>query len=135
MKELLKKIWTWLKELFSRDDSQSALLKVLMEGLSGDDLDVIKDKELGAKAIQFVKELNERTDLPGSEKAKIFNEKMLAYLKKVGKVVAVFAINLLRELAYMAVKLAITNAAAALLLADATKVKEKEDDDVQVRTE
>lgn len=135
MKELLKKIWTWLKELFSRDDSQSALLKVLMEGLSGDDLDVIKDKELGAKAIQFVKELNERTDLTGSEKAKIFNEKMLAYLKKVGKVVAVFAINLLRELAVTAVKIAVTNAAASLLLADATKVKEKEDDDVQVQTE
>jgi len=132
MKELLKKIWTWLKELFSRDDSQSALLKVLMEGLSGDDLDVIKDKELGAKAIQFVKELNERTDLTGSEKAKIFNEKMLAYLKKVGKVVAVFAINLLRELAVTAVKIAVTNAAASLLLADATKVKEKEDDNVQV---
>lgn len=114
---ILKKIWEWLKSIFSKDESKSALLKVLMEGFDDPSLDVIKDPDLGKKAIQFVKELNKRDDLTGKEKADIFNEKLFDYAKKVGKVVHAVAINLLRELAVTAVKIAIANASAAILLA------------------
>lgn len=114
---ILKKIWEWLKSIFSKDESKSALLKVLMEGIDDPSLDVIKDPDLGKKAIQFVKELNKRDDLTGKEKADIFNEKLFDYAKKVGKVVHAVAINLLRELAVTAVKIAIANASAAILLA------------------
>lgn len=116
---ILKKIWEWLKSIFSKDESKSALLKVLMEGIDDPSLDVIKDPDLGKKAIQFVKELNKREDLTGKEKADIFNEKLFDYAKKVGKVVHAVAINLLRELAVTAVKIAIVNASAALMLAKA----------------
>ena len=116
---ILKKIWEWLKSIFSKDESKSALLKVLMEGIDDHSLDVIKDPDLGKKAIQFVKELNKRDDLTGKEKAAIFNEKLFDYAKKVGKVVHAVAINLLRELAVTAVKIAVTNIAASVVLAKA----------------
>lgn len=121
MKGLLKKIWEWLKNIFTKDESKSALLKVLMEGIDDPSLDVIKDPELGKKAIQFVKELNKREDLTGKEKAEIFNAKLHEYAKAVGKVIGSVALNLLRELAVTAVKIAITNAAASIVLAQVEK--------------
>lgn len=126
---ILKKIWEWLKSIFSKDESKSALLKVLMEGIDDPSLDVIKDPDLGKKAIQFVKELNKRDDLTGKEKAAIFNEKLFDYAKKVGKVVHAVAINLLRELAVTAVKIAIVNASAALMLAKAEQHQAIEEGD------
>lgn len=126
---ILKKIWEWLKSIFSKDESKSALLKVLMEGIDDPSLDVIKDPDLGKKAIQFVKELNKRDDLTGKEKADIFNEKLFDYAKKVGKVVHAVAINLLRELAVTAVKIAVTNIAASVVLAKAEQHQAIEEGD------
>ena len=117
MKSLLKKLWEWLKSVFTTDASKSALLKVLMEGIDDPSLDAIKDPDLGKKAIQFVKELNERKDLTGKEKAEIFNAKLYEYAKTIGKVIGSVALNLLRELAVTAVRIAITNAAASIVLA------------------
>ena len=121
MKTLLLKVWEWLKALFKKDDTKSTLLKILLDAYNSEDLDVIKDKDFGDKAILFVQELNNRDDLTGTEKAAIFNEKMLGYAKKIGKVVATCALNLLRELAVLAVKAAITSAASSLLVAQAVQ--------------
>ena len=123
MKSLLKKLWGWLKSIFTTDESKSALLKVLMEGIDDPALDIIKDPDLGKKAIQFVKELNKREDLTGKEKAEIFNAKLYEYAKAVGKVIGSVALNLLRELTVTAVRIAITNAAASLVLAQVEKEK------------
>lgn len=117
MKSLLKKLWNWLKSIFTTDESKSALLKALMEGIDDPSLDIIKDPDLGKKAIQFVKELDDRKDLTGKEKAEIFNAKLRDYAKVVGKVISVVALNLLRELAVSAVRIAITNAATSIILA------------------
>lgn len=121
MKSLVKKLWDWLKSVFCKDESKSILLKILMEGIHDPELEHIFDSDIGAKAIQFVKELNQREDLTGKEKAAIFNEKLAEYAKKVGKVIAVAMINLLRELAVAAVKIALINAEAALILAETEK--------------
>ena len=121
MKNLLLKVWEWLKTLFQKDDTKSTLLKILLDAYNSEDLDVIKDKDFGDKAILFVQELNSRDDLTGTEKAKIFNEKMLEYAKKIGKVIATCALNLLRELAVLAVKAAVTSAASSLLVAQAVQ--------------
>lgn len=121
MKNLLLKVWEWLKTLFQKDDTKSTLLKILLDAYNSEDLDVIKDKDFGDKAILFVQELNNRDDLTGTEKAAIFNEKMLEYAKKIGKVIATCALNLLRELAVLAVKAAITSAASSLLVAQAVQ--------------
>lgn len=121
MKNLLLKVWEWLKALFQKDDTKSTLLKILLDAYNSEDLDVIKDKDFGDKAILFVQELNSRDDLTGTEKAKIFNEKMLEYAKKIGKVIATCALNLLRELAVLAVKAAVTSAASSLLVAQAVQ--------------
>lgn len=121
MKSLVKKLWDWLKSVFCKDESKSILLKILMEGIHDPELEHLFDSDIGAKAIQFVKELNQREDLTGKEKAAIFNEKLAEYAKKVGKVIAVAMINLLRELAVAAVKIALINAEAALILAETEK--------------
>lgn len=124
MKALLKKLWDWLKSIFTTDESKSALLKVLMEGIDDPALDIIKDPDLGKKAIQFVKELNKREDLTGKEKAEIFNAKLHEYAKAVGKVLSSVALNLLRELSVMSVKIAISNIAASVVLAQIEKKEE-----------
>ncbi len=121
MKSLLLKVWEWLKSLFQKDDTKSTLLKILLDAYNSEELDVIKDKDFGDKAILFVQELNNRNDLTGTEKAEIFNEKMLEYAKKIGKVIAICALNLLRELAVLAVKTAVTSAASSLLVAQAVQ--------------
>ena len=55
-------------------------------------------------AYNFVKELNERTDIDGLEKAKIFNKKMLEWALKEGKKLTTSIINLLREWAVNMIK-------------------------------
>lgn len=65
----------------------------------------MKNKENQQKAYEFVKELNTNTEMSNSEKVKAFNKKMAEWAKDVAKTtLSDSAINLLRELAVVAIK-------------------------------
>lgn len=85
---------TVLGELFTR------LLKTAASTV----FKALTDKENNHKAYEFVKELNARTDIDNKEKAKLFNEKMLAWAKSVGRELKDSTINCLREFAVSVIK-------------------------------
>ena len=114
------KVWNWLKSFFV--SNKQDILAIILQNLNSDLLKELNDTDIKAKAFEFVKELHKRDDLSGLEKARIFNEKLLEYGKKVGKIIAPHMLNLLRELAYMALKVAISQCVTMLLLADGTKI-------------
>ena len=64
----------------------------------------LTDKENNRKAYEFVKELSERTDIDGHEKARLFNEKMISWAKSVGRELKDSTINCLREFAVSVIK-------------------------------
>ena len=114
------KIWNWIKNLFATNKDD--ILSIILRNLDSPELKELCDAKMKQKAFEFVKELHNRTDISGLEKAKIFNSKMAEYAKKVGKALAPAMLNLLRELAYMALKVAISQGITTLLLADGTRV-------------
>ena len=113
-------IWNWFKSFFK--SNKQDILAIILSNLNSDLLKELNDTDIKAKAFAFVKELHNRTDISGLEKAKIFNEKLLEYAKKVGKIIAPAMLNLLREVAYMALKVALSQGITMLLLADGTRV-------------
>ena len=113
-------IWNWFKSFFK--SNKQDILAIILSNLNSDLLKELNDTDIKAKAFAFVKELHNRTDISGLEKAKIFNEKLLEYAKKVGKIIAPAMLNLLREVAYMALKVALSQGITVLLLADGTRV-------------
>ena len=64
----------------------------------------ILDKDNQKIAYEFVKALNARVDITSKEKAKLFNEQMLDWAKKLGKKMNESVVNCLRELAVNALK-------------------------------
>ena len=114
------KVWNWLKSFFV--SNKQDILAIILQNLNSDLLKELNDTDIKAKAFEFVKELHKRDDISGLEKPRIFNEKLLEYGKKVGKIIAPHMLNLLRELAYMALKVAISQCVTMLLLADGTKI-------------
>lgn len=85
-------------------DNLGKLLKILILRASSIAAKEILDKQNQEVAYNFVKTLNARDDLTNFEKAKIFNEQMLVWAKKLGKEMSESAINCLRELAVNALK-------------------------------
>ena len=113
-------IWNWIKSFFK--SNKQDILSILIANLNTPELKELCDADLKDKAVQFVKELWNNKELTGAQKAAKFNAKFIEYAKKVGKAVAPAMVNLLRELAYLAVKVAITQGVTTLLLADGTRV-------------
>ncbi len=113
-------IWNWIKSFFK--SNKQDILTIILSNLNSPELKELCDQDIKNKAFEFVKELWNNNELTGIQKAALFNEKLIAYAKKVGKAIAPAMINLLRELAYMALKVAITQGVTMLLLADGTKV-------------
>ena len=120
--KVLNKIFNFFVALFKRQDVQVESLNIIVSNLSSPELKELCDSDLMNKAWEFVKELHIRTDLTGKEKAEIFNKKLIEYGKKVGKVVAVLACNIIREVTYTALKIAISKGLITLLLTNGTKV-------------
>lgn len=122
MKEKLKQIFMFFVNLFKSKDMKVEIYNILANNCDSSELKELRDADIMNKAWEFVKELHVRTDLTGSEKAKIFNEKLCTWGKKVGKVVGTMALNIVREVAYAALKIAISKGLVTLLLADGRKV-------------
>ena len=120
--KILTKIFDFFVTLFKRQDVQVTSLNIICDNLGSPELKELRDADLMNKAWEFVKELHIRTDLTGKEKADLFNEKLIKYGKKVGKVVAVVACNIIREITYAALKIAISQGLITLLLADGRRV-------------
>lgn len=96
-------LWAWFVGLFTKERIGILFVLLFKSGASAI-AQYIADNNLQKKAYEFVKELAQRDDLSNGEKAKIFNEKMLEYGKKIGKVLGESVINCLRELAVNALK-------------------------------
>ena len=112
---VLKAIWNWIKAFFGSNGEGGILLKQIAQNAGSEAAQAIKDNDLGKKALEFVKELNERKDITNKEKAEIFNAKLKEYALKAKKTIGEATINLLRELAVAAIKSAAAAAVAALV--------------------
>lgn len=102
-KKMLAAIWAWFVGLFTKERVGVLFLLLFKAGTSAV-ASQIANLELQKKAFEFVKELHNRADINNIEKARIFNEKMLAYGKILGKTLGESVINCLRELAVNALK-------------------------------
>ena len=100
---MLAALWAWFVGLFTKEKIGILFIMLFKAGFSAV-AQQIADLQLQKKALEFVKELAARTDITNKEKAVIFNEKMLEYGKKLGKVLCESVINCLRELAVNALK-------------------------------
>ena len=118
MKNVLKKIFTFFVDLFKSKDMKVEIFNILTANCDSAELKELRDADLMNRAWELVKELHVRTDLTSKQKADIFNEKLLYWGKKVGKVIGTMALNIVREIAYAALKIAISKGLITLLLAD-----------------
>ena len=100
---MLTTLWAWLIGLFTKEKIGILFMLLFKSGVSAIATE-IANSALQDKAYEFVKELADRTDINNAEKARIFNQKMLEYGKKMGKVLHDSVINCLRELAVNALK-------------------------------
>lgn len=122
MKAALKKIFTFFVELFKSKDMKTEIYTILLGNLDCPELKELRDADIMNRAWELVKALHVRTDLTGTEKARIFNEQLAKWGAKIGKVIGVMALNIVREVAYAALKIAITKGLVTLLLADGRRV-------------
>ena len=93
----------WLCSFFTADKI-GILVRMLLINTGSLIAKDILNPENQKKALEFVKELAKREDLSNKEKAAVFNEKMIDFAKKSGKVLADSVINCLREFAVNAFK-------------------------------
>lgn len=100
---MLSALWAWFIGLFTKERIGILFLLLFKSGVSEVGA-YIADNNLQKKAYEFVKELAKREDISNIEKAKIFNEKMFEYSKKIGMVLCESVVNCLRELAVNALK-------------------------------
>ena len=100
---MLSALWAWFVGLFTKEKIGILFLLLFKSGASAI-AQYIADNDLQNKAYEFVKELASNDKMTNAEKAQAFNEKMLEYGKKVGKVLGESVINCLRELAVNALK-------------------------------
>ena len=96
-------IWTFVKGLFVSNGLGGVLLKQLGMHAGCEAVKLLKNDDIGTKAIAFVKELHNRTDINGVQKAAEFNKRLGAYCLKVGLTVSTSTLNLMREMAYQIV--------------------------------
>ena len=96
-------LWHWLVSLFTADKI-GILIRLLLLSAGKTVLKDLLNTEHQKKAYEFVKELNGRTDLTTQQKAKLFNEKFIAWAKASGKEIALSVVNCLREMAVNALK-------------------------------
>lgn len=80
------------------------LFNKLLQNAGSTIFKALTDKKSNRKAYQFVKELNERTDLSKREKMEIFNLKMLDWAKETGIELKDSTLNCLREFAVNVLK-------------------------------
>ena len=102
----MKKVWKWIKDLFTSEKAKS-ILSVFLKTTTSTTMEILKDEQIGQKAIELVKELNKNKDLSGKEKAALFNKQMGEWLKLIGRAVGDALLNLIREMAVQAVKAAL----------------------------
>ena len=100
---MLATLWAWFIGLFTKEKIGILFVMLFKAGVSAIAAQ-IADRKLQQKALDFVRELALRDDLTNAEKAKLFNEKLLAYSKEMGIVLCESVINCLRELAVNALK-------------------------------
>lgn len=100
---MLSALWAWFIGLFTKERIGILFILLFKAGVSAVAAE-IADVGLQKKALEFVREFARRDDISNIEKAKLFNEKMLAYGKKIGKTLCDSVINCLRELAVNALK-------------------------------
>lgn len=100
---MLSALWSWFIGLFTKERIGVLFMLLFKSGASAV-ASYIADNDLQKKAYDFVKELAANDTMSNLEKAKIFNEKMFEYGKKIGKVLCESVVNCLRELAVNAVK-------------------------------
>jgi len=122
MKEALKKIFSFFVGLFKTKDMKVEIFNILMTNCDSPELQELRDADIMNRAWELVKALHVRTDLTGSEKAAIFNRELAKWGAKVGKVIGTMALNIVREVAYAALKIAISKGLVTLLLADGRRV-------------
>lgn len=119
--KVISAIVSLFKKLFCNNETKVEVLNILATNTNSPEMQELKDPELFDKAFEFVKLLHVETSLTVKQKQKIFNDKMGEYLSKIGKTVSTVSLNLLRELAYLALKIALTKG-LTLLLANGTRV-------------
>lgn len=119
---ILKRIFSFFANLFKSKDMKVEIFNILMTNCDSPELKELRDADLMNRAWELVKALHVRTDLTGSEKAAIFNRELAKWGGKIGKVIGTMALNIVREVAYAALKIAITKGLVTLLLADGKRV-------------
>ena len=95
--------WAWLKGLFTAK-KLGIILTIFAKKAASEVIKEIMDPINQKKAYDFVKELQSRTDLTNVNKAKMFNNQMIAWAKSLGKKMSGNIINCLREMAVAALK-------------------------------
>lgn len=104
---VIKAIWNAIKGLFVGGTKSTLVTSLITNSKSALSV-ALADSNLGSKAIDLVKELNNNDQLTTAEKAETFNNTIGAIAKNIGSEVTKSNINLIRELAVEAVKTALT---------------------------
>lgn len=100
---MFAKIISIFTSMFTRNKI-GMLIEILLLRAGSTIAKEILDKDNQKIAYEFVKALNARVDITSKEKAKLFNEQMLDWAKKLGKKMNESVVNCLRELAVNALK-------------------------------
>ena len=100
---MFAKIISIFTSMFTRNKI-GMLIEILLLRAGSTVAKEILDKDNQKIAYEFVKALNARVDITSKEKAKLFNEQMLDWAKKLGKKMNESVVNCLRELAVNALK-------------------------------
>ena len=100
---MFAKIISIFTSMFTRNKI-GMLIEILLLRAGSTIAKEILDKDNQKIAYEFVKALNARVDITSKEKAKLFNEQMLDWAKKLGKRMNESVVNCLRELAVNALK-------------------------------
>ena len=100
---MFAKIISIFTSMFTRNKI-GMLIEILLLRAGSTIAKEILDKDNQKMAYEFVKALNARVDITSKEKAKLFNEQMLDWAKKLGKKMNGSVVNCLRELAVNALK-------------------------------
>lgn len=96
-------LWKYILSFFTADKIGVLVRTLLIKSTKIVATDIL-DPTNQAKAYEFVKELNQRTDINNLQKAVIFNKKMLEWSIKEGRKLGENTINCLREFAVAALK-------------------------------
>ena len=100
---MFAKIISIFTSMFTRNKI-GMLIEILLLRAGSTIAKEILDKDNQKIAYEFVKALNARVDITSKEKAKLFNEQMLDWAKKLSKKMNESVVNCLRELAVNALK-------------------------------